>query len=668
MWLYDRFPKERVNQKYKANITDQFLERLRLSSVRVGLSSGSFVSSDGLIFTNHHVTRSCVQKLSSPGKDYIANGYLAKDRSAELKCPGLEVSTLVRGEDITDAIESQVTAPSGAPEQNRQRKAATRMKEKECMDKTGNRCSVLPLFGGAVFYLEERKTYSDVRLVFAPESQAGHFGGDTDNFEFPRFCLHIAFLRAYENGKPVPTPNYFSFRQEPLRAGELVFVSGHPSHTSRQMSVAEVSFGKELHYPYQIDRLTRIVSILKQYSLQSDENSRAAKTVLYRFENSLKALFGQQRGVNAPATLEQARRVERELRKATGRDQAAAREFSSVLSDLESTYAWYRSIYRRYALRVGAPGSDLFLIARHLVRLPVELSKPNAERMSPYTDAALPALHAMLYASQPITPTLETTALALYFDELKREFGDDDPTVQTVLAGRSCEEAARDYVASSRLADVAERKRLSDLEPIRSSDDGMIRLVRILDEPFRKMYQEFEGSIQPKLTAASEKLGRLRVKYLPATYPDAFQNLRLSYGSVRGFTDAAGKAIPFYTTFEGLYARATGKGEFQLPQPWLDRRGELTPSTMLNFVSTADSTSGNSGSPTLDRDGRLVGIIFDGNRESLPNVFVHSENRARSIHVAAPAIVESLRKVYRAESLLNELALSRRASPSSGGL
>jgi len=658
LWLFEAFPKQRVGARYGFQVSDAFLERLRLASLRVG-ASGSFVSPNGLIFTNHHVALDCVQKLSTAEHNYVAEGFWAAAPAEEKPCPDMEANQLLRIQDVTARVQGAARAEAGDAEALRARLAEIARIEKECAAATGNRCDVVNLYSGGRYHLYEYKKYTDLRLVFAPESDIGFFGGDPDNFTYPRYCLDIAFFRAYENGKPASTPHYLPWSRQGVREGELTFVPGNPGTTGRLMTVAQLEFSRDHYYPLIHRRLASLIRALETYSAQSAENERLAHDNLFSQQNSYKAYTGFLTGLRDPRLMERKRAEESKLRAAVEADPGKRALYAEAWPAVAAAYEKFRQYYKPYWLLEYNPhrGSDLLRIARDVLRLAVERQKPNDQRLREYRDSALPSLERQLYSPAPITDSMEIAVLADYFEFLRSELGGEDPVVKAILNGRTPEQAARDYVGASRLKEVAERKRLAaDAAAAGSSPDGMLRLARLLDEPARALRKRYEDEVEAALNSSAAKIAQARFAVFgQEAYPDATFTLRLAYGAVRGYRDRSGRRIPYATTFEGLYKRATGKPPYRLPKRWLEARSALNLKTPFNFVTTADTHGGNSGSPTVNRRGEVVGILFDGNLESLPNRFVYTEEQARSVHVAVQGIVEALGKVYRADRLLAEL-------------
>ena len=663
MWLPGQFPKAEVQKKYGVTVTDEFLQHLQRSSVRFNNGgSGSFVSPEGLLFTNHHVGSDCIQKLSSGNHDYMSDGFYAPERGKELACPDLEVNVLVRTEDVTDRVTGAVKPAMTAAQANQARRAAMGAIEKQCTDGRANRCDVVTLYSGARYHLYHYKKYTDIRLVLAPEFNIAAFGGDPDNFTYPRYCLDFALFRAYENGAPAQVKDYLNWSREGAREGELMFVTGHPGSTGRLMTMAQLEVSRDLTYPFTLKWLGSLIETLQKYSAESAEQKRAAHDVLLSAQNSFKAYTGFLRGLRDPELMKRKQAEEEAIRKAVRANPALREKYAHVWDEIAGAARENREIAKPYSLlELGAiRGSDLFRIARDTMRYAEEKGKPSSDRLKEYRDAAIPSLEQELYSPAPITPSLEVAIIADYFDLLREELGSGDPTVKAILKGRSPEAAAKQYVSTSKLTDVAERKRLvSDPQALRASKDGMIELARILDPAARAVRKRYEDKVEAVNTpgASALALARFAVEG-DRSYPDATFTFRVAYGPATGYP-SGGKQIPWTTVFDGVYKRATGSEPYALPKSWLNAKSRLKLNTPFNFVTTADTHGGNSGSPTVNTKGEIVGILFDGNIEGLPNRFVYNDVSERSVHVASQGIAEALRAVYHADAVLKELRLSQ---------
>ncbi|MBZ5612017.1 MAG: S46 family peptidase [Acidobacteriia bacterium] len=659
MWLFDHFPKAQVEQKYHVAITDDFLRHLERSSARFNNGgSGSFVSAQGLLFTNHHVGEDCIHQLSSSQHDYLASGFYAVTQQDEKVCPDLEVNILLGTSDVTAQVNQGVRDPTPSAEANRLRKASMARIENDCNKSTGNRCDVVTLYSGGQYSLYQYKKYTEVRLVFAPEYRIAQFGGDPDNFEYPRYCLDFALFRAYENGKPASTPDYLAWSHAGVKDGELALVSGNPASTGRLQTIAQMEFSRDVSYPMILRMHKETIDGLLAFGGASPENKRVAQDYLDEDQNSYKAISGFEDGLRDPSLMDRKRAEERKLRGAIADDPEKQAKFGKLWDEVAAAYRAYAAFFKPYYLLEADPSdSELLAIARRIVRYAEETPKPNDQRLRGYQDSGLRSLEQAMYSTAPLSSALEEAVLAGYFRFLEQELGAGDPTVQAVLAGRTPEQAARAYVSTSKIQDVEERKRLAhSLESVKKSQDGMIRLALILDSPARRYRKEFEDKVEAVIASSASKIAQARFAIYGANeYPDATFTLRLSYGEVTGYHDAQGRPVPYATTFAGLYRRATGEDPFELPPSWIQAKSSLNPDTPFDFVTTADTHGGNSGSPTVNARGEIIGILFDGNREGLPNRYLYTEERARSVHVAANAIIESLRRVYHAGRVLDEL-------------
>ncbi len=664
LWLFSSFPKEMVSSKYHFQVTDAFLSHLQLAAVRFNSGgSGSFVSPHGLLFTNHHVGLDCIQKLSTAQHDYTANGFYAATEADERQCPDLEVNVLLRIRDVTAEVKGAAKDAANAAEANKQRKAAMSQIEKSCTAETGHRCDVVTLYSGGMYNLYEYKKYTDLRLVFAPEFDIAQFGGDPDNFTYPRYDLDFAFFRAYEDGKPAEVKDWLRWSRSGVKDKELTFVAGNPGTTGRLATYAELEFSRDFSYPLIYDRLGSLIAALEAYRAQSAENGRVGKEDLFSVQNSFKAYTGFLAGLRDPGLMKEKLAQEMKLRATIALAPEKEQQFSAVWNDVAAAFTQYRGFYARHWLLERGPtvGSELFVIARQVLRYAEETRKPNAERLREFAESNLPAIEQSMYSTEPLTDSLEIAVLADYFTFLRARLGENDATVKAVLNGQTPEQAASGYVTSSKLKDVAERKRLAkDLDGVMASGDGMIRLARLLDGPARKYRKEYEDNVEAVLTQSKAKLAQARFAvYGTSEYPDATFTMRLTYGPVLAYKDAGGRPVPYATTLDGLYKHATGVEPFKLPQRWLDAKGGLDLSTPYNFVTTTDTHGGNSGSPTVDERNEVVGILFDGNLESLPNRFVYTDTISRSVHVASQGILEALRKVYKADRVVKELGMEQ---------
>jgi hypothetical protein len=662
MWLFSAFPKAEIQKRYGVTVSDELLNHIQFSAVRFNSGgTGSFVSPNGLLFTNHHVGADCIQKVSSAGNDFIKNGFLANTQAEERGCPDLEVNVLTGIEDVTAKVKAAEAGSADPIEANRLRKAGMSAIEKACTDSTGSRCDLVTLFSGAQYHLYKYKKYTDIRLVFAPEFDIAFFGGDPENFTYPRYNLDVTFFRAYENGQPAKVDHYFKWSRTGVKEGELVLVPGNPGSTGRLQTVTELEFQRDLSFPLTLRRIASLVSTLQAYMKQGPEQFRIGNDNLFGQQNSFKAISGFDRGLKDPKLMGKKRAAEKDLRARIAANDAQREKFGKLWDELSTAYATFGTYYPRYALlESGATrGSTLLALARGIVRYSTQTRLPAADRLREYVETALPAREQAMYSPAPITPGMEIAVLADYFAFLSKELGAADPIVTRILDGKTPAQAAELYVNSSKIIDVAERKRLaSDPAAVKASTDGMIRLALILDAPALELRKRYEDQVESVVTRAAAQIAQARFDLSGgAEYPDATFTLRVAFGPVKGYKNAQGRNVPWATTLSGLWPKATGKDPYVIPPTWLKAKAKLNPNTAFNFVSTADTHGGNSGSATLNAKGEVVGILFDGNIEGLPNRFVYTDEQARSVHVASQSVTEALKFIYSASNLLKELGL-----------
>jgi hypothetical protein len=662
MWLFNQPPRKLLKERYGFDPSDEWLAHLQHSAVRFNTGgSGSFVSADGLVMTNHHVGADCLQKLSTSERDLLATGFHARQPSEEIKCVDLELNVLESIEDVTDRVNAAVKPGMDAAEAFAARRAISNTIEKESLDKTGLRSDVVTLFQGGVYNLYRYKKYTDVRLVFAPEKDIAFFGGDPDNFEFPRYDLDICFFRVYENDKPIRPAHYLSWSKAGAIDEELIFVAGHPGRTDRLNTVAHLEFLRDKSFPKLLDMIRRREVNLQTYSDRGLENARRAADELFGYQNSRKARLGGLAGLQDPAIMDAKRAAERELRQAVDAD-SKLRDSRAAWDQVSTALAAWDPIFTDHALyeRGRAFDSELFNIARELVRLAEESANPNAERLQEYGEAGLESLKQQLFSEAPIYADLETAKLTDSLGYLLEEAGASNPLVKQIMANMSPAARASQLVTGTKLADVEVRKQLAagGKSAIESSDDPMIALARLVDGPARKVRTTYETNVEEPLRQAYAEIAKARFAIEGEnTYPDATFTLRLAFGQVKGY-EQQNEKLPPWTTLGGTYPHAAEHGDlppFKLPERWVTGKGKLDAQTPFNFVSTADIIGGNSGSPVVNRAGEIVGIIFDGNIQSLVLDFVYSDTQARAISVHSSAIIEALRKLYGAGTLADEL-------------
>ncbi|MGO8796524.1 MAG: S46 family peptidase [Candidatus Sulfotelmatobacter sp.] len=660
MWLYNEAPKDKIKAKYGFELTQAWLDHVRLSSVRFNNGgSGSFVSADGLTFTNHHVGAACVQQLSTGGHDYLKEGFYAKTQAEEAKCPSLELNELVGIEDVTDKVNAGVKPGMSAADTGQAQRASMSQIEKDCSTSTGLRCDVVTFYSGQVYNLYKYKKYTDVRLVFAPEFDAAFFGGDPDNFTYPRYDLDITFFRVYEDGHPAHLDNYLHWSRTGVKDHDLVFVSGHPGNTSRQQTMAQMEFTRDIAYPKALAFFARRIALLENFSKESEENARIAKEDIFGLQNSQKAITGYNTGLLDKSIMDAKAADETKLRAAY---KAQNPNGPDPWDEIAQAMKLQQQIYLPYIYleRLRGFGGTLPQIARVLVRAAEEKSKPNGERLREFRDSNLPSLEQQLFSSAPVYKNLDTVLLADSLASMQQQLGNDNPDVKKVLMGRTPADAAKEMIANSKLDDVAVRKQLYEggKAAIDASTDPLIVAMRAIDPDALAIRKTYDDKIDSVVRLDGTLIAKARFAQSGFSQPpDATFTLRLSYGEVKGYEEN-GKHIPYDTNFAGAYEHAaehSNQPPYKLPESWMNAKSKLDLKTPLDFVSTPDIIGGNSGSPVVNKEGEVVGIIFDGNIESLPWNFAYSDKQGRAVSVDARGIQEALRHIYSATGLADEL-------------
>ena len=665
MWLFNNPPLKQLKEKYQFEPTKEWLEHLQKASVRFNSGgSGSFVSANGLCITNHHVGLDTLQKMSSERNNYVRDGFYAKSQKDEVKATDLELNVLMSIEDVTDRVKAAVMPAMAPDDANKARGNAIAQIEKESRDKTGLRSDVITLYQGGQYHLYRYKRYDDVRLVFAPEEQIAFYGGDPDNFEYPRYDLDICIFRAYENGQPAKIEHYLKWNTKGPADGELTFVSGNPGRTDRQLAVSELAALRDQEVPGLLNMFYRRETYLHAWSARSFENKRRAEQQTRSTENNRKRYDGYFGGLIDPEIW---RSIEDRQKKLTDTTDTAGlfdriKQAQDATEKVLPVYEYLEQFRGRPEAGYRAPrafNSTLFQFARRLLRHGDEMTKPNGERFPEFRDSYKESLELEVFSEQPVYDDFEIVKLTDSLNDLTTRFGADDPLVKQVLAGKSPIGRARELVTGSKLKDVAVRKQLYNggASAVSAANDPMIELARMIDGRAREVRKIYEAQDEIKQQAYAEIAKARFATQGTNSYPDATFTLRLSYGTVRGYEES-GKQIPALTKTSGLYQRGAehnNQPPFDVPKRWLDRKSKLNPNTPFNFVSDADIIGGNSGSPVVNKNNEFVGIIFDGNIQSLVLDCIFSDKQARAVSTDSAAISEALENVYDAKPLLDEL-------------
>jgi hypothetical protein len=663
MWTFDHFPKETVQKAYGFEPATAWLDQVRLASARIaGGCSASFVSADGLVMTNHHCAHSCIQQLSTKDKDFVQAGFYAATAAAEVKCPEIEINQLVGIDDVTARVNEATKGKDGAGYAEAQ-KATTARIEKDCQLSESLRCEVVSLYGGGQYHLYRYQRYQDVRLVFAPELAIAFFGGDPDNFVFPRYDLDVSFLRVYSADKPAKMANYFKWSAAGAKEGELTFVSGHPGGTDRQLTAAELEYQRDVALPEKLLTLAQLRGLLTQYQERGAEEKRVATHDLFGVENGYKALRGRWSALLDKAFFASKVAEDQALRDQVAKDPGKQQKYGAAWDAIAKAVAEQKKI--RLPLRYIAWGSGfsgrLFGHARMLVQGTEELTRPNEKRFEEYRDTDLPQLQQRLFSKAPIYPALEIEKLTFSLTKMREELGADDAFVKKVLGKESPRELATRLVQGSKLADPEVRKLLwqGGKAAVVADKDPLLELARLVDADSRAWRKRFEEGIEPVIKKNSELIAKARFETQGTSrYPDATFTLRLSYGSVQGYEEN-GKTIKPFTTFGGAFDRATGRDPFALPTSWLKAQASLDSKTPFNFCTSNDIIGGNSGSPVINKNAEVVGLIFDGNLQSLGGEYGFDATVNRAVAVHSEALIQALSKIYGAERVAKELRAAK---------
>jgi hypothetical protein len=668
MWLLNDFPSRRVAELYGFEPTQAWLDHVRVSSVRLaGGCSGSLVSPNGLVMTNHHCAHDCIQQLSTAKRDFVASGFTARAEKDEVRCPNIEVDQLTSISDVTDRVSTATKALTGA-EFNKAEKAEESRIEKECATTDDVRCDVVSLYQGGRFHLYKYLRHQDVRLAFAPELAIAFFGGDPDNFNFPRYDLDVSFLRIWKDSKPAATPDYLRWSRAGAKEGDLTFVSGHPWSTSRNLTISQLAYLRDVGLPERIFRLSEGRGELLMYAERGAEEKRVVGETLFGVENSLKALKGRLQALVTPEVWQGKALAEKQLQGRVAATPELARANAGAWEAIERAQRRKQELHKPYWLLEVGWGfwSDLFGHARTLVRAAEEVPKPNVDRLREYTDARLPTIKQGLASTAPVYKDLEVVTLAMSLRQMREALGPDDPIIHRLLGIQSPEELARHVVTGSKLGDPKVRKALFDggKTAVDASTDPMILLAKRIDGDARRVRKTFEDEVEAVEKENGEKIAQARFAvYGASIYPDATSTLRLSYGQVKGW-DEAGRHVTPVTTFGGAFDRATGNDPFELPKSWLEAKPSLDLSTPFDMATTNDIIGGNSGSPVINKDAEVIGLIFDGNIHSLGGDYAYDGRDNRAVAVESTALVEALGKIYSATRIHDEILAGRQAPAS----
>lgn len=663
MWTVDNFPTDAVAEKYGVKIGDEWLRKAQLATARLENGcTGSFASADGLVLTNNHCTWSCIRNLSTAEHNLSETGFMAMTRNEERQCPGQQISILLDYEEVSDKI-SSVTAGMDEAKANELRKAELTRLESACEAASGGErsCEAVTLYNGGQYFIYKYKRYDDVRVVFAPELDISAFGGDPDNFNFPRWCFDMSFLRVYEDDKPAQTPDYLRWRAGGPKSGDPVFITGHPGSTDRQLTVAQLKFQRDVVLPLWLLRYSEFRGRMMAWQYTSDEAARTVQQRALIYENGIKVRRNQLKALLNDRMMERKQLEEQSFRDAIAADAALESDYGDAWDLIDRSLETYRNFYEEHLFIEESAGlsGELYAYAKTIVRGTAEREKPNSERIRAYTDTAMPMLEQGLFAARPINKDFEKLQLTFSLEKMREWLGPDSQWVHMILADDAPHTLAARLVSGTKLDDPAYRKELWDggVDAVQASDDPLIRLAATVDPGARALRKRYEDEVEAPRSRGEEMIAAARFRLYGAnTYPDATFTLRVTYGAVEGWQERGEMVEPFTRTSR-LFERATGQRPFMVPPSWSAAREDLKPGTPFNFVATTDITGGNSGSPIVDADGALVGIAFDGNIHSIAGDYWFDASVNRTVGVDTAIILEALKTVYGADHLIEELRL-----------
>ena len=660
MWTFDNLPLEQMERKFGFTPSTQWIDRVRQSAAALGGCSSSFVSATGLVLTNHHCAVGCLQQISTAGKNYRKDGFLARKPEEELQCPAQEVSTLEQISDVTEQVNLATRGLTGEPYKNALNAVSAKLTS-QCVgaEAAKKRCSLVSLYQGGQYHLYRYHRYTDVRLVWAPEAAAGEFGGDPDNFNFPRYPLDATILRAYEQGKPAVIANHLVWSQQGPQSGELIFTVGGPGRTERLLTVAQLEYERDTTLIETLRSGYEFRGLLTQFRKSGPEQARVAANDLFFLENYLKSSSGKLTALQSSELLNRKREEEAALRKFVADHPALCTLACDAWDQIARAQGVAKELGTEFGMLEGGRAfqSTYFSLARTLVRGAVERGKPDGERLPEFTATRLAMIERRLAIPTPINNEFEKVKLEWSLTKFRERLGADDPLVLRVLGKESPAQLANRLIDGTGLGDMAQRKAIwaGGLDAVNQSQDPFIVLARAIDDVSRALRKRFETEVGAVQQKNSEAIAKARFQFLGTkVYPDATGTLRLSFGAVKSWHER-GKPVAEFTDFAGAFKRHSGAEPYALPASWLDARERLNLSETLNFVATTDIIGGNSGSPMLNKKAELVGLAFDGNIHSLGGAFWFDPANNRSIGVTSTGILETLRKIYRADELVTEL-------------
>ncbi len=661
MWTFDNFPIARANQTLGTSIDQGFLDRVRLSSVKFGGCSAGIVSGEGLVMTNNHCVATCVANLSTQAVNYAETGFTPRARDEEVKCPGGSAEILTDIADVTVRMHAAGDGLSGAAFTQARDAEAGRIESEACGSVADRRCQVVSLYRGGQFKLYTYKKYADVRLAFAPEDRAATFGGDLDNFSFPRFAIDAAFIRLYENGAPAATPTHFTWKADQPVEGTPVFVSGSPGATQRLLTQDQLATVRDVVLPMDQLIASELRGRLIRFSEESEENAFIAMDPIVGMENTYKRGLGRMRALIDADFVGRRAAAEADFRQRVAANAELARTTGDPWKTLSDVQPIQRELYPAYSMleQQAGGGSQLFSWARTIVRGAQERAKPSAERLAEFGDARLSAVQTGLFAARPVYPALDQVRMEWWLSKTREWLTVDNPNIRPLLGDESPEQRSARLIEGTKLADPAVRRALWEggLAAVEASDDPLIQYLLSIQDETRAVRTEWEEKVQAPTDRASEALAAARfAAYGDSVYPDATGTLRLTYGKIEG-TDVPGQRFGPFTTFGGLWERATGAAPFDVAPKLLAAKDRIDPETVLNMAVSSDTIGGSSGSPVVTAAGEMVGANFDSTVLSQRNAYGYDRTVNRSVIVTTGAVTTALRDVYGMDGLVAELGV-----------
>lgn len=650
-WPFSALPIEKMNAELGVVPSGALLRKVEQATLQLGrFCTASLAGPNGLLLTNYHCISSCLQDISKDKEDLVAEGFTSNGSAEERQCPGLFAERPLSDMDVTERFNSALKGLSGKDYADRLKREMSAVIAECLAGEETKTCRVVRYFNDAVFRLQSFKVYRDVRMVFAPEFQSALFGGDPDNFDFPRFGFDMALLRLYEDGLPAPAEGWLSWRNDAPRDGEALIIAGYPGFTFRHFTVSQIRSMRDGYLPWFMTNLSELRGRLIQFSDQRAGSKPLPSSLIYEVENSLKKARGQFEALADADNMAIKENNEIELRNTISVNPELSKAVGSAFEEIAAGEVVYRQIYWQESLRYDLTPSVLWRNARELVAAIRQMAKPADQRDSYYIDENLPTIEQSLFTEIIIDAEVERLALAFGLSKLREYLGTDHSLVRNILGKESPESLARRVVNQTKLGDSNERKKIfrSGLTGLESSEDPLLRIAALVDDAYKALDKRYMDEVDAPQVLAHQRIAVARnFGSRAGQYPDADSSLRLSYGRISGWTDRDGSSVDSCTLVKDLAQRATDHPPYQLPRSWRQSMAKLDMEQPFNCATTHDMIGGNSGSPVIDGNGEIVGLVFDGNFPSLGGTYVYEANRNRAIMLSGRLIQDALRVVYR---------------------